>query len=402
MSHDNSFLLNEFVAKLLGNAAALPFTIPMYALGGAVRATGSTIAQGVESTGEVATSARKAATNTVGLTKTEAAKKAEAEAKIEKERADIETKKLKDAETPEETQKMKNSITPLNAHLNQGSFDSFLYEVLSESSRARREITKAAQNKANLPGSPQNRSARRDSRLAQAGGDRTGAGGTIGDKVRARRELNKTTAPATRTQKLAKFRADKARFSGGDNTAKAEEKTTATAAPTTTTKTTATAAPTATAKKKWTPGPAPAKPLTGKARMRASSEYKAGKAELHGAQNTAFASTERAKGFTLKSRGRKTGDMEGKAEGERMSGQMNARKKAVEGGLARRALRRITPGATGRFEKKLARYGPGSQGAGVKQQKSGISNDQAPAEREAVLNKKVSMECVRGSLDLLV
>ena len=133
MSHDNSFLLNEFVAKLLGNAAALPFTVPMYALGGAMKATGSTISQGIESTGEVATSTRKAATNTLGLTKTEAEKKAEAKAKIEKERADIETQKLKDAETPEETQNMKKSITPLNAHLNQGSFDSFLYEVLSES-----------------------------------------------------------------------------------------------------------------------------------------------------------------------------------------------------------------------------------------------------------------------------
>ena len=408
MSHDNSFLLNEFVAKLLGNAAALPFTVPMYALGGAMKATGSTVSQGVKSTGEVATATRRAATDTVGLTKTEAAKKAEAEAKIEKERAEIETQKLKDAETPEETQNMKKSIKPLNAHLNQGSFDSFLYEVLSESSAARRKITKAAQNAANIPGSSQNRSARRNSQLAQAGGDRSNVGGEVGDKVRTRRELNKSTSTPTRTQKLAKFKADKARFSGGDNTAntaKAEEKTTATAAPTATTKTTATAAPTATAKKKWTPGPATAKPLTGKARMRASSSYKAGKAELQGAQNTAFASTERSKGFTLKSRGRKTGEMEGKAEGERMSGQMNARKKAVEGGLARRALRRVTPGATGRFEKKLARYGPGSGAAtgNKQQQQSGIPTDGSQAEKKSVLNKSISLgDCQRGSLDLLV
>ena len=138
--------------------------------------------------------------------------------------------------------------------------------------------------------------------------------------------------------------------------------------------------------------------------MRASSSYKAGKAELQGAQNTAFASTEKAKGFTLKSRGRKTGEMEGKAEGERMSGQMNARKKAVEGGLARRALRRVTPGATGRFEKKLARYGPGSGAAtGNKQQQpTGINPNTEKAEKEAVIGKKISMECVRGSLDLLV
>ena len=382
MSHDNSFLLNEFVAKLLGNAAALPFTVPMYALGGAMKATGSTVSQGVKSTGEVATATRRAATDTVGLTKTEAAKKAEAEAKIEKERAEIETQKLKDAETPEKPQNMKKSITPLNAHLNQGSFDSFLYEVLSEASQASLN-RKIGSSNPNI---------------------------TDGDKANAQKQLDLKTASSARRGENSegKKNYEASRLNGSNR-----RKTTASQGK----ETDMSVLNQAKTKKKDT-GPSrlakfggavasKAKEVVGHTRakrMKSTDAYKTGRDAHRDEQAKSYAGTQKTPGVLgfRKTRAQRTGAMKGKEEGQQAVAQMNAKRDTIEGGRLRRMARRVTPGGRARFQDKLARYG--QQGAGVKQQQpTGINPNTEKAEKESVLNKRVSLgDCQRGSLDLLV
>ena len=368
MSHDNSFLLNEFVAKLLGNAAALPFTVPMYALGGAMKATGSTVSQGVKSTGEVAAATRRAATDTVGLTKTEAAKKAEAEAKIKKERAD--TEKLKSAKTPEETQNMKKSITPLNAHLNQGSFDSFLYEVLSEASQA--SLNRKIGSKSISPEGRANAQKQLDLKTASSarrGENSEGKKNYEASRLNgSNRKTNtasqgkptdmsvlnqaKTKKKDTGPSRLAKF--------GGAVASKAKEVV----------------------------GHTRAK------RMKSTDAYKTGRDAHRDEQAKSYAGTQKTPGVLgfRKTRAQRTGAV----------AQMNAKRDTIEGGRLRRMARRVTPGGRARFQDKLARYG--QQGAGVKQQQpTGINPNTEKAEKESVLNKRVSLgDCQRGSLDLLV
>jgi len=429
MSQYNSFLLNEYVAKTLGSIAALPLTVPLHALGSTFKATGETTVKGVKAGGDVAHQARKSATQAVGLTKTPEEKKEAEEAKRQK----LITKTLK--KDPVQAKFMRQAIQPdqkgktsLNAHLEHGDFDDFLNEVIEERSQASAQrLLQSKKAPDALKAQTQKKLALqtkqgRERQLSTKGMKDKDYDKAIADRAAKRNEPDSLTrARASRPERLKSFSQGARKGKEQASSAKAqaqldvkgavkgqmdaeagqkkaqgkldkyEEKR---------------ARAKAIKVKKWKPNTEPApKQLSRTERYKADPGYKAAKAEHRTQQAGHYASTEKTKGILgfRKTRGQRTGQMRGTAEAGEEKAAMKARRKGMEGGLARRMLRRATPGGRARMDRMHAKYAtPGVGGTPQQQRQTGIDPRQKQAEKESVLQQKVTTECVRGQLDLLI
>ena len=429
MSQYNSFLLNEIVAKTLGSLAALPVTVPLNALGSVAGAAGNTAAKTAGAVGKTGAATRKAATDTVGLTSTPEEKAAKEKAKRDK----LITKTLK--KDPVKAKFMNQAIHPnqkgktsLNAHLEQGDFDNFLNEVIEEAGEQRLQ----RQVKAGVPGAK----ARLSQRQA-AGKKRADSTEGLSDKDydKAVKDRNKPSvdplvkAKATRQERLKAFKQGSQSGLGSASRSAGERQGTRDSAAASIRKArsqrdeASTRAQGAEAKlarhqdsrqaardrvkkRAWTPKTEKTSTPSRTERYKADAGYKAAKAEHRKEQATHYASTEKTKGILgfRKTRGQRTGQMRGKAEAQEEKSAMKARRKGMEGGLARRMLRRVTPGGRARMDKMHAKYATPGVGGTPQQQKtqSGLNPQGPDAEKKSVLQSKVATESRRGQFDKLI
>jgi len=420
MSRNNSpseQIIDEIVAKVL----AAPITIPLGMAGAIIKSAGKAGAKGVGAAGDVGAAARKATTDTVGLTKTPAEQQQAQKAKREK----LITKQLK--KDPKKAAEMRKAIEPtektsmesLKTHLD-GNFELFVENILDETrlkpantpqgkfqraESAKREAEQrgksdaeqrqivANRTKERQQGTPAAKmQAKKELRPLKARDVKKATAGVVG---RAAQRVGQAEASAKEARKeatQAKAESDKARQKNIKVTQRAQ----------------ASAERRASAAERKSASEVAA---TRAQREKSAARYKKAKARMTGKSDAFFRknrpeykeiAAKKEKELTKAKAEAKYAPKLAKAEarGERKAAM--ARFKGTEGGIVRRGIRKAL-GREEKFQRRLAQYGSEKFGGGVAaRQAASEKAQQRKEEATKRASEKIVGESKRGRLDSLI
>lgn len=435
MSRNNSpseQIIDEIVAKVL----AAPITIPLGMAGAVIRSAGKTATQGVTSTGKVGAAARKATTDTLGVTKTPAEQQQAQQAKREK----LITKQLK--KDPKKAAEMRKAIEPtektsmesLKTHLD-GNFELFVENILDETRRKPDDTPQGKFQRAESAKREAEQRGKSDAEQRQIVANRAKERqqGTPAAKMQAKKELRplkardvkKATAGVVgraaqrvgQAEASAKEAKQKAGQAASEKIARARKEATQAKAESNkarqknikvTQRAQASAERRASAAERKSASEVAA---TRAQREKSAARYKKAKARMTGKSDAFFRknrpeykeiAAKKEKELTKAKAEAKYAPKLAKAQarGERKAAM--ARFKGTEGGIVRRGIRKAL-GREEKFQRRLAQYGSEKFGGGVAaRQAASEKAQQRKEEATKRASEKIVGESKRGRLDSLI